>query len=92
MDAWRSTALDIEECLESDEDDHGHSFVTNVVKSLDTVDRNILHCVLSRLGLPGWFRHVYFAFHSHDLVLALTVRIQNVLEGSENLLCTLQTP
>ena len=35
------------------------------LKSFDTVDRNILDCVLRRLGLPGWFRHVYFEFHSH---------------------------
>ena len=31
----------------------------------DTVDRCILDCTLSRLGLgPGWFRRTYFAFHS----------------------------
>ena len=65
MDAWYSTALDIEECLESDEDDHVHIFVAEMVKSFVTVDRNILDCVLCRLGLPGWFRQVYFEFHSH---------------------------
>ena len=42
------------------EDDHVHTFVADVVKSFDTVDRNILDCVLSRLGLPGWFRQVCF--------------------------------
>ena len=31
----------------------------------DTVDRSILDCVLSRLGLPGWFRHAYFKYHAH---------------------------
>ena len=30
----------------------------------DTVDRGILDRVLSSLGLPGWFRHAYFEFHS----------------------------
>ena len=36
-------------------DDHVHTFVADVVKSFDTVDRNVVDCVLSRLGLPGWF-------------------------------------
>ena len=31
----------------------------------DTVDRGVLDLVLSSLGLPGWFRHAYFEFHSH---------------------------
>ena len=31
---------------------------------LNTVDRSILDCALSRLGLPDWFRKVYFSFHS----------------------------
>ena len=26
--------------------------------------RSILDCTLGRLGLPGWFRKVYFSFHS----------------------------
>ena len=56
VDAWYSTALDTEECLESNEDDHVHIFVAAVVKSFDTVDRNVLD--LSGLGLPGWFRSV----------------------------------
>ena len=42
-----------------------HHFVADVVKSLDTVDRGVLDLVLSSLGLPGWFRHAYFEFHSH---------------------------
>ena len=33
VDAWYSTALDIEECFESDEDDHVHIFVADVVKN-----------------------------------------------------------
>ena len=31
---------------------------------LDTVDRFILDCALGLLGLPDWFRKVYFSFHS----------------------------
>ena len=34
--------------------------VADVIKSFDTVDRSILDCALGRLGLPGWFRKVYF--------------------------------
>ena len=33
--------------------------------TFDTVDRGVLDLVLSSLGLPGWFRHAYFEFHSH---------------------------
>ncbi len=40
-----------------------HIFVADVVKSFDTVDRDILDCALGRLGLPAWFRRVYFSFH-----------------------------
>ena len=40
-----------------------HIFVAHVVKSFDTVDRDILDCALGRLGLPAWFRKVYFSFH-----------------------------
>ena len=42
-----------------------HLFVADVVISFDTVDRGVLDLVLSSLGLPGWFRHAYFEFHSH---------------------------
>ena len=42
-----------------------HLFVADVVKSFDTVDGGVLDLVLSSLGLPGWFRHAYFEFHSH---------------------------
>ena len=27
------------------------------------IDRDILDCALGRLGLPAWFRRVYFSFH-----------------------------
>ena len=39
-------------------------FVADVVKSFDTVDREVLDYVLSRLGLPAWFRHAYFEYHA----------------------------
>ena len=42
-----------------------HLFVADVIKSSDTVDRCILDKVLSSLGLPGWFRHVFCEYHSH---------------------------
>ena len=63
--AWYTTALDIEEVLAGAVDTHVHIFVADVVKSFDTVDRGILDRILSSLGLPGWFRHVYFEYHSH---------------------------
>ena len=64
VEAWCTTALDIEEVLSGSVDSHVHLFV-DVVKSFDTVDRSVLDLVLSSLGLPGWFRHAYFEFHSH---------------------------
>ena len=64
VEAWYSTSIDIEEAISGIVDDDVHVFVADVVKSFDTVDRNILDCVLSSLGLPGWFRHTYFEYHS----------------------------
>ena len=40
-------------------------FVSDVVKSFDTVVRGLLDYVLCRVGLPGWFRHAYFQYHAH---------------------------
>ena len=40
-------------------------FFADVIESFDTVDRGIVDKVLSCLGLPGWFRHIYFEYHSH---------------------------
>ena len=65
VEAWYTTALDIEDVLSGVVDSDVHLFVADVVKSFDTVDRGVLDLVLSRLGLPGWFRHAYFEFHSH---------------------------
>ena len=44
--------------------DQLHVIVADVIKSFDTVDRSIIDCALGRLGLPAWFRKVYFAYHS----------------------------
>ena len=57
--------LDIEEVLSGVVDSDVHLFVADVIKSFDTVDRDILGKVLSSLGLPGWFRHAFFEYHSH---------------------------
>ena len=58
VEAWYTSALDIEEVLSGAAD-------ADVVKSLDTVDKGILDSVLSSLGLLGWFRHAYFEYHAH---------------------------
>ena len=62
VEAWYTTALDIEEVLAGAVDTHVHIFVADVVKSFDTVD-----LILDRvcLGLLAWFRHAYFEYHSH---------------------------
>ena len=64
VEAWFSTALDIEEVLSVVGGDKLHVTVADVIRSFDTVDRSILDCTLGRLGLPGWFRRTYFACHS----------------------------
>ena len=64
VEAWYSTSLDLEESLSGALDSDVHIFVADAVKSFDTVDRGILDYVLSRLGLPGWFRRVYFQYHA----------------------------
>ena len=64
VEAWFTTALDIEEVLSGVVQDDVHVSVADVIKSFDTVDRSILDRVLSSLGLSGWFRHVYFEYHS----------------------------
>ena len=56
VDAWYSTTIDIEEVLNNTRQGDFHIFVADVVKSFDTVDRDILDCALGRLGLPAWFR------------------------------------
>ena len=64
VEAWFSTALDIEEVLSGTGGDQLHVMVADVIKPFDTVERSILDCALGRLGLPDWFRRVYFSFHN----------------------------
>ena len=65
VEAWYTSALDIEEVLIGASDSDVHLFVADVIKSFDTVDGGILIRVLSSLGLPGWFRHAFFEYHAH---------------------------
>ena len=65
VEAWFSSALDVEEVPTGATDSYIHLFVADVVKSFDTVDRIILDRVLSSLGLRGWFPHAYFEYHAH---------------------------
>ena len=51
VEAWFSTALDIEEVLSGTGDDQLHVMVADVTKSFDTVDRSIFDCALSRFGI-----------------------------------------
>ena len=69
VEAWYTTALDIEEVLSGCVDSDVHLFVADVVKSFDTVVLGVLDLALSSLGLPGWFRHANFEFHSHVRLL-----------------------
>ena len=64
VEAWYSTALDLEEALSGAIDSDVHTFVADVVKSFDSVDREVLDYVLTRLGLLAWFRHAYFEYHA----------------------------
>ena len=45
VEAWYTTALDIEEVLSGVVDSDVHLFVADVVKSFDTVDRGVLDLV-----------------------------------------------
>ena len=65
VQAWYTSAFDIEVVFSGAVDSHVHLFVADVIKSFDTVDRGVLDDVLSSLGLPGWFRHAYFEYHAH---------------------------
>ena len=60
VEAWYTSALDVEVVLTGATDSDIHLFVADVIQSFGTVDRRILDRVLSRLGLPGCFRHAYF--------------------------------
>ena len=56
VEAWFSTALDIEEVLSGT---GGDNCMFCLLMSLSP-----LICALGRLGLPDWFRGVYYSFHS----------------------------
>ena len=64
VDAWYATAIDIEEVHSQAGHSDFHIFVADVVKSFDTVDRDILDCTLGRLRLPAWFRKGVLLFSS----------------------------
>ena len=51
VEAWFSTALDVEEVLAGTGGDQLHVMVADVIRSFDTVDRSILDCAL---GSPGF--------------------------------------
>ena len=66
VEAWKTSALDIEEVLSGAVDSDVHFFVADVIKSFDTVDREILDRVLSGLGLPGLSSvNAYCEYHAH---------------------------
>ena len=65
MEAWYTSALDIEKVLTGATDSYVHLFVADVIKSFDTVDREILDRVFSSPGLPACFRNAYFEYHAH---------------------------
>ena len=65
VEAWKTTALDIEEVLSGVVDSDVHLFVADVIKSFDTVDRGISDRVLCSLGLPSCLRHAYFECHAY---------------------------
>ena len=52
VEAWFSTAFDIDEVSSGAGGDQLHVMVADVVQSFDPVDRSILDCALGRLGLP----------------------------------------
>ena len=68
VDAWFSSAVEIDEVLSEASVNQLHVLVFNIILSFETVDRSILDCALGPLGLPLWFRKVYFAFHSQVLL------------------------
>ena len=65
VEAWCTSALDIEEVLTGATDSEVHLFVADVITSFDTVDKSIFDRVLSSLGLPAWFLDAYFEYHAH---------------------------
>ena len=66
VEAWFSTALDIEEVLSGTGGDQLHVMVADVIKSFYTVDRSILDCALVGLvclvGFVGLISHFIDTF------------------------------
>ena len=59
MEAWYTTALDIEEVLAGAVDAHVHVFVADVVKSFDAVDGGFWTvCLAVRACLPGFVMRI----------------------------------
>ena len=83
VEAWFSTALDIEEVLSGTGGDQLHVMVADVIKSFETVDRSILDCALGRLGLPDWFREVFFFLFIVRSVFGLNLLLDLVNLGVE---------
>ena len=57
VEAWFSTALDVEDVLSGTGGDQLHVMVADVTKSFDTDGRAILDCALGCPGMPPWFRN-----------------------------------
>ena len=64
VEAWISTALDIEEVLSGTGGDQLYFMVADVIKSFDTVDRSILDCVWVAWDYLIGFVRSCFSFHS----------------------------
>ena len=62
MDAWYETALEVEEAIMLGQD--FSLAVTDVVKAIDSVRREVLYAFLARLGVTGWLVQVYARFHA----------------------------
>ena len=58
VEAWYTTAIEIEESISGAIEAHVRLFGADVIKGFDTVDRGILDGVLASLGLTASFRHV----------------------------------
>ena len=80
VEAWFSTALDVEEVLGTG-GDQLHVLVADVVKSFGTVYRSILDCALGRLGLPDLFRKFFNFRFIVRFVFGLSLRLVLVNPG-----------
>ena len=65
VEAWNTTALDIEEPLSGTVDSDVHFVVADSVKSFDTVDRGALDSVLSCMPLEFLIAALYLPWCNH---------------------------